>query len=101
MSDQQINSSSEVAFDDSGFARRDFLKIGASVTASTGAFSMAFFVPEQANAADPKGTAPANNDPQKVNAWIEIRPDETVIIRYARSEMGQGSRTSAPMLIAE
>jgi len=101
MSDQQINSSSEVAFDDAGFARRDFLKIGASVTASTGAFSMAFFVPEQANAADPKGTAPANNDPQKVNAWIEIRPDETVIIRYARSEMGQGSRTSAPMLIAE
>ena len=30
-----------------------------------------------------------------------VRPDETVIIRYARSEMGQGSMTSAPMLVAE
>jgi len=101
MSDIQNNPSNTIDTASSGVARRDFLKIGASVTASTGAFSMAFFVPESASAADPKGVAPANNNPQKVNAWIEIRPDETVIIRYARAEMGQGSRTSAPMLIAE
>ena len=101
MSEHQINSSSEVSTAQDGASRRDFLKIGASVSASAGAFSMAFFVPERASAADPKGMTPANNDPQKINAWIEIRPDETVIIRYARSEMGQGSRTSAPMLIAE
>ena len=30
-----------------------------------------------------------------------IHADDTVVIRYARTEMGQGSRTSAPMLIAE
>src|SRR5207302_10350581 len=34
-------------------------------------------------------------------AWVVIRPDDAIIIRYARSEMGQGSMTSAPMLVAE
>jgi isoquinoline 1-oxidoreductase beta subunit len=36
-----------------------------------------------------------------INAWIDITPDNQVILRYARAEMGQGSLTSAPMLIAE
>jgi len=30
-----------------------------------------------------------------------VRPDDGIVIRYARSEMGQGSMTSAPMLVAE
>src|SRR5207302_6468950 len=34
-------------------------------------------------------------------AWVVIRPDDAIIIRYARSEMGQGSMTSAPMRVAE
>ena len=42
-----------------------------------------------------------NTQPTEVNAWIDIHADDTVVIRYARTEMGQGSRTSAPMLIAE
>src|SRR3989442_10192345 len=37
----------------------------------------------------------------EINAWVVIRPDDAIIIRYARSEMGQGSMTSAPMLVAE
>src|SRR2546426_2878009 len=37
----------------------------------------------------------------EINAWGVIRPDDAIIIRYARSEMGQGSMTSAPMLVAE
>src|SRR5262249_1117409 len=37
----------------------------------------------------------------ELTAWVVIRPDDTVTIRYARSEMGQGSFTAVPMLIAE
>ena len=29
----------------------------------------------------------------EVNAWVVIKPDETVIVRIARSEMGQGTIT--------
>lgn len=68
--------------------RRVFLKT--SATAAAG-LSLAFYLPSRSD---------ANNAP-RLNAWVEVRPDETVIIRYARAEMGQGSRTSAPMLVAE
>jgi isoquinoline 1-oxidoreductase beta subunit len=37
----------------------------------------------------------------EVNAWVLIHPDDTVVIRVARSEMGQGIFTSLPMLVAE
>jgi isoquinoline 1-oxidoreductase beta subunit len=42
----------------------------------------------------------ADGSPE-VNAWIVIRPDETVVIRIARSEMGQGSLTGLAQLVAE
>ena len=37
----------------------------------------------------------------EINAWVLVQPSEQVIIRYARSEMGQGSMTSAAQLVAE
>ncbi len=71
-----------------GVDRRGFLKVSSTAAA---ALSLGFFLPEKGMAA----TA------ERVNAWIEIQADETIIIRYARTEMGQGSRTSAPMLVAD
>ena len=35
------------------------------------------------------------------NAWLRIRPDESVLVIVDRSEMGQGVTTSLPMLLAE
>jgi isoquinoline 1-oxidoreductase beta subunit len=71
-----------------GLDRRNFLKVSSTATAG---LSLGFFVPERANAAE---------TPQ-LNIWVEIDPNDTIIIRYARAEMGQGSMTSAPMIIAE
>ncbi len=37
----------------------------------------------------------------EVNAWVVVQPDERVIIRIARSEMGQGTLTGLAQLVAE
>jgi isoquinoline 1-oxidoreductase subunit beta len=42
----------------------------------------------------------ADGSPE-VNAWVVIRPDDTVVIRVARSEMGQGTLTGIAQLVAE
>src|SRR6266699_695403 len=72
-------------------SRRRFLKQSAAIG---GGLTAGFYVPEAlAQKADAAGA--------EINAWVVIRPDDAIIIRYARSEMGQGSMTSAPMLVAE
>jgi isoquinoline 1-oxidoreductase subunit beta len=37
----------------------------------------------------------------EINAWVVIKPDDTVVIRMARSEMGQGTITGLAQLVAE
>jgi isoquinoline 1-oxidoreductase beta subunit len=37
----------------------------------------------------------------EIDAWIVIDPDDSILIRYQRSEMGQGSMTALPMIITE
>ena len=37
----------------------------------------------------------------EVNAWVVIKPNDTVVIRIARSEMGQGTLTGLAQLVAE
>src|SRR6266404_4305055 len=39
--------------------------------------------------------------PHEMDAWITIDPDDSILIRYQRSEMGQGSMTALPMMITE
>src|SRR5580692_285658 len=42
----------------------------------------------------------ADGSPE-INAWVVIHPDDTVVIRIARSEMGQGTLTGLAQLVAE
>ncbi len=42
----------------------------------------------------------ADGSPE-VNAWVVIRPDDTVVIRIARTEMGQGTLTGLAQMVAE
>jgi isoquinoline 1-oxidoreductase beta subunit len=71
-------------------SRRSFL----TAAIAGGGLSLGMRVPfgmAEAQAAD---AAP------EVNAWVVIRPDDTVVIRIARSEMGQGSLTGLAQLVA-
>ena len=43
-------------------------------------------------------TAAADSE---VNVWVVIKPDDTCVIRIARSEMGQGTLTGLAQLVAE
>jgi isoquinoline 1-oxidoreductase beta subunit len=47
------------------------------------------------------GEAEAAASEPEVKAWVVIRPDETVVIRVAKSEMGQGTITGLAQLVAE
>src|SRR5262245_32165966 len=51
----------------------------------------------------PFGTAVvrAQDGSPEVNAWVVVRPDETVVIRIARSEMGQGTLTGLAQMVVE
>jgi isoquinoline 1-oxidoreductase subunit beta len=72
--------------------RRSFL---ASIAAVGGSLVLGFEIPFGTRAVH------ASVSPREITAWIVIEPDETVIIRVAKSEMGQGSFTALPMLVAE
>lgn len=69
--------------------RRAFLKASAA-----GGLVVAFHVPFA-------GSAAAQADAPEINAWVVVRPDDTVVIRIARSEMGQGTLTGLAQLVAE
>jgi isoquinoline 1-oxidoreductase subunit beta len=43
----------------------------------------------------------AQDGSPEVNAWVVIRPDDTVVIRVARTEMGQGTLTGLAQMVAE
>ena len=45
--------------------------------------------------------AQAQTTSPEINAWVVVKPDNTVVIRIARSEMGQGTRTGLAQLVAE
>jgi isoquinoline 1-oxidoreductase beta subunit len=83
-------------------SRREFL---ATVAAAQGAFVLGFWVPGKAEAQTapaPAGAAWARDTvTPEVNAWIVIDPDDTVTIRIAQTELGQGVWTSNAMMVCE
>jgi len=71
-------------------SRRSFL---AGASAAGGGFALALAVPV--------GPACAGMEGPEVTAWLLIDPDNSVVIRIARSEMGQGVQTGLALLVAE
>ncbi|HEY1544328.1 MAG TPA: molybdopterin cofactor-binding domain-containing protein, partial [Xanthobacteraceae bacterium] len=81
--------------------RRHFI-----ITAATaaGGFAIGIGAAPRAQAASVVAQ-PWNDDnayaANEIDAWIAIDPDDSILIRYQRAEMGQGSMTALPMMIAE
>ena len=76
---------------DGDLDRRSFL---IAVSSAAAGLTLGFAIPF-AEAAGAAGPMP------EITCWIAIAPDDTVIIRIARSEMGQGALTGLAMLVAE
>ncbi len=49
----------------------------------------------------PAALAQTHGEAAEVNVWVVVKPDDTCVIRIARSEMGQGTRTGLAQLVAE
>src|SRR5262245_38348074 len=47
------------------------------------------------------GVVRAQDGSPEINAWVVIRTDDTVVVRIARSEMGQGTLTGLAQMAAE
>ncbi|GLK70119.1 xanthine dehydrogenase family protein molybdopterin-binding subunit [Ancylobacter dichloromethanicus] len=74
-------------------SRRNFI-VGSA--AAVGGLSLGFHVPFAALAQDAAATLPP-----EVNAWVVVKPDDTIVVRIARSEMGQGTLTGLAQLVVE
>ena len=80
--------------------RREFLAMAA---AAKGAFVLGFWLPPRAASAQQQPGAVWYEDPDtaEINAWIVIDPDDTVTVRIAQTELGQGVWTSNAMMVCE
>ena len=76
-------------------SRRRFI---VGTAAAGGGLTLGFSVPFTFDA---MAAAPAASAGSEVNAWVVIRPDDTCVVRIARSEMGQGTLTGLAQLVAE
>jgi isoquinoline 1-oxidoreductase subunit beta len=83
-------------------SRRQFV---VSATTATGGLALGLLMPGFPAFAAPAYKNPAFAgdvaDPREVNAWVVIEPDDTVTLRCPMAEMGQGTGTGLPMLLAE
>ena len=70
-------------------SRRVFLKSGAAVAValSAGGFRMEAYASE--------------NTQEVFAGWVEVKPDNSVHILFPSTEMGQGSETGLPQILAD
>jgi isoquinoline 1-oxidoreductase beta subunit len=76
--------------------RRDFLKSSAAASAG---WLLPFHL--SGHVVNHKNSAPVANPLFAPNAWLELSPDGAIKIWCAKSEVGQGVRTSLPMIVSE
>ena len=92
----------EAVQDFGSISRRSFVITGSTFA---GAMALGVMVPGAARADAPKLAsrywAEDGVNPNEVNAWVVIGPDETVTLRCPMAEMGQGTGSGLPMLLAE
>jgi isoquinoline 1-oxidoreductase beta subunit len=77
-------------------SRRQFI-IG-SAAAASGGLALGFRLPFGIGSVEARSAASAGIE---VQAWVVVKPDDTCVIRIARSEMGQGTLTGLAQLVAE
>jgi isoquinoline 1-oxidoreductase beta subunit len=80
---------------DTDTSRRTFLKLSA---VAGGGLLVGFRLPAHARDGGSYALGGARFSP---NSWIHLAPDDSVTLMFASSEMGQGSMTAIPMLLAE
>lgn len=82
-------------------SRRRFV-IGSSAFATGGlAIGLAGPFASLAGAQAAPNVASVGVGESEVTAWVVIKPDDSCVIRIARSEMGQGTRTGLAQLVTE
>jgi isoquinoline 1-oxidoreductase subunit beta len=77
------------------FSRRSFI---VGTAAAAGGLAIGVRLPFGSGSAEAQSAAEAGAE---VQAWVVVKPDDTCVIRIARSEMGQGTRTGLAQLVAE
>ena len=70
-----------------------------SAAAAGGGLALGFNLPFSLSSAAAAQTAAAAG--AEINAWVVVKPNDTCVIRIARSEMGQGTITGLAQLVVE
>jgi isoquinoline 1-oxidoreductase beta subunit len=80
--------------------RREFIKSTAGVTFAVSATGLISACTEGEPVAEVPPLDP-HADPLAPNIWVTVYPDDRIRIMYAGTEMGQGSMTATPLILAE
>jgi isoquinoline 1-oxidoreductase beta subunit len=79
-------------------SRRAFIRFSAS---AAGGFAISYYLPARAGSPPVRGEAQQSSGAAVLGAFITIEPDGAVTIFAKNPEIGTGTRTALPMLVAE